>query len=136
MRPNPSTKMCVLIVRYPKFKKNQKLAVAESRLDGEEHHVEQTDSLKSRLVRVIVSRLDVRGKFPAEVPDVDVSDQELKLARQLTDAMATDRVDLAAYKDRYQERLSALVDGRLKQAQVVQAPEPSVQVINLIAALQ
>jgi DNA end-binding protein Ku len=75
--------------------------------------------------------------FEPEVPKVEVSPDEMKLARTLTDAMASDDFDFSAFKDKYTERLQKLIEAKIAGKEVVAAPmEDAPQVINLMEALQ
>ena len=59
-----------------------------------------------------------------DVPDVAGNEQELKLVKQLTEALAVKSVDLAPYKDRYREGLAKLVEDRFAKEKMVTSPEP------------
>jgi DNA end-binding protein Ku len=76
------------------------------------------------------------AQYEAEVPNMIVNEQELKLAKQLTEALAVKSVDLTPYKDRYREGLAKLVEDRLAKENVVASPEPMAQIINLMDALK
>jgi len=83
------------------------------------------------------SEVKAPAEFEPEVPKVEVSPEELKLAKSLTDAMTTDDFDMAAHKDLYSERLHKLIEAKIAGQDVVAAPaEESPQVINLMEALQ
>ncbi|HEV7302456.1 MAG TPA: Ku protein [Tepidisphaeraceae bacterium] len=79
------------------------------------------------------------GEFAAEAPAVDVTGDEVKLARTLVDAMAADEVDLSTYTDRYTESVRQVVEAKLQGRQTIEAnvtaDEPPA-VINLMEALQ
>jgi len=82
---------------------------------------------------------DVRkpAEFEPEAPKVEVTPDEMKLARQLTEAMAKDDFDFSEYKDLYQERLQKLIEAKIEGKEVVAAPsEQAPQVINLMEALK
>jgi DNA end-binding protein Ku len=71
------------------------------------------------------------------VADVDVSPDDLKLAKTVTDALAVDEFDLSTYKDNYVERLNKLIEAKVQGKEVVAPPEePAPRIINLMEALQ
>jgi DNA end-binding protein Ku len=81
--------------------------------------------------------LKSRSEFEGDVADVDVTKDELKLALTLTDALSDDAFDLSAYKDTYAERLTKLVEAKVKGEEIVAPPEaPEPRTINLMEALQ
>jgi len=78
-----------------------------------------------------------RSEFEGEVPDIDVTAEELKLAKTLTDALSEDKFDLTEYKDTYAERLTKLVDAKVSGKEIVAPPdEPAPRTINLMDALR
>ena len=77
------------------------------------------------------------GEFQADAPTVEVSPEEMKLAKTLTDAMKVSEFDLSHYKDDYNEKLTQLIQAKVEGKQVVEPPaEEPVQVINLMDALK
>jgi len=78
-----------------------------------------------------------RTEFEGDVPDVDVTAAELKLAKTLTDTLSDDSFDLTQYEDGYATRLTKLVEAKVKGEEIVAPPEqPEVRTINLMEALQ
>jgi len=76
-------------------------------------------------------------EFEDEVQNVDVTPDEMKLTKMLTDAMAEDRFDVSAYKDDYAEQMRKLVDAKVAGREVVAPPdEPAPRIINLVEALK
>ena len=76
-------------------------------------------------------------EFDDEVQDVDLSSDEMKMAKLLTDAMAEDRFDVGAYKDDYAEKMRKLVEAKVAGQEVVAPPEePAPRIINLVEALK
>src|SRR5205823_736807 len=76
-------------------------------------------------------------EFKDEAPKVEVTAQELALAKTLTEALAMEEFDLGAYKDHYSEKLKELIEAKIAGKQIVAPPaEESPQVINLMEALQ
>ena len=77
------------------------------------------------------------GDFGDEVTTVEVTPDEVKLARTLTEAMAEDEFDISVFKDSYADNLAALIEAKVNGKQVVAPPEEAPpQVINLMEALQ
>jgi DNA end-binding protein Ku len=76
-------------------------------------------------------------EFKDEAPKLEISPQEMAMARTLTQAMAVDDFDLSTYKDTYADKLKELIEAKIAGKQVVAPPadEPP-QVINLMEALQ
>jgi DNA end-binding protein Ku len=78
------------------------------------------------------------SEFEADAPKVEVSPDELKLAKTLTDAMKVADFDLANYKDDYTEKMTQLIQAKVEGKQIVAPPvsEEEPQVINLMDALK
>jgi len=78
------------------------------------------------------------SEFEADAPKVEVSPDELKLAKTLTDAMKVTDFDLADYKDDYTEKMTQLIQAKIEGKQIVAPPagEEQPQVINLMDALK
>jgi DNA end-binding protein Ku len=76
-------------------------------------------------------------EFQPEVPKVEVSPEELKLAKSLTQAMEDDAFDFAKFTDKYTENLTKLIQAKVEGKEIVDAPQQDApQVINLMEALQ
>lgn len=76
--------------------------------------------------------------FKDEVADVgQPNKQELKLTKQLLEALVEPNFDLANYKDTYVERLSALIEAKVEGKELV-SPQATrePQIINLMDALK
>ena len=77
------------------------------------------------------------AEFKDEAPKVDVSPEEMRLAKTLTDAMKVSDFDLSQYKDDYTEKLTQLIERKIEGKQVVEPPAGEApQVINLMDALK
>lgn len=78
------------------------------------------------------------AEFKDQTPKVEVSPEELKLAKTLTDAMKETKFDLSAYKDDYSEKLTQLIQAKVEGKQVVVPPaeEETPQVTNLMDVLK
>ena len=79
---------------------------------------------------------EIRVQKGAEVPEVKISDRELKMAYSLIDLMV-DEFEPEQYKDGYREALQSIIDAKLEGEEIVAAPEPARgKVIDLMAALK
>jgi DNA end-binding protein Ku len=69
--------------------------------------------------------------------DVDVSDRELKIARQLIESLATE-FEPDRYRDEYRERVLDLIEKKAEGQEIVLQPqtEEPAQVVDLMAALE
>jgi DNA end-binding protein Ku len=77
------------------------------------------------------------GEFKDEVPKLEVSPDEMKLAKTLMDALAVRDFDFGQYHDKYVENLTKLIEAKAAGQEVVApAAEEQPQVINLMEALQ
>lgn len=75
--------------------------------------------------------------FKDDTPRVEVSPDEMKLAKTLTDTMKVSAFDLSQYRDTYTEKLKQLIEAKVEGKQVVApAEEEAPQVINLMDALK
>jgi DNA end-binding protein Ku len=76
-------------------------------------------------------------ELPAE-GEVEVSDRELKIARQLIESL-TDDFDPEKYRDEYRERVLELIERKAEGQEVVlqeAAAEETAEVVDLMAALE
>jgi DNA end-binding protein Ku len=69
--------------------------------------------------------------------DVEVTEREEKMARQLIDSLTTD-FEPAKYKDEYRERVLQLIEQKASGQEIVteQAPDEAPKVVDLMAALE
>jgi DNA end-binding protein Ku len=81
---------------------------------------------------------EVRSIKDIEIPPTDVKDAELKLAKQLIDAQASDTFDPGAYADDVRARVEAAVQKKVEGQEItmLDAPEAGAQVIDLMEALR
>jgi len=81
---------------------------------------------------------EVRSMKELEIPKTDVKDAELKLAKQLIEAQASDTFDPSAYTDTVRERIEAAVQKKVEGQEItlIEAPEGGAQVIDLMEALR
>jgi DNA end-binding protein Ku len=81
---------------------------------------------------------EVRSIKEIEIPQTEVKDNELKLAKQLIEAQASDKFDPAAYTDDVAARIEAAVQKKVEGQEITmaEAPQGSAQVIDLMEALR
>ncbi|HXZ48332.1 MAG TPA: Ku protein [Usitatibacter sp.] len=81
---------------------------------------------------------EVRSIKEIEIPQTEVKDAELKLARQLIEAQASEAFDPAAYKDEVHDRVEAAIQKKVEGQEIsmAEAPEGGAQVIDLMEALR
>ncbi len=71
-----------------------------------------------------------------QTDDVNVKPEEVKLAKQLVESLATD-FEPQKYHDEDQERLKVLLDAKLKGQEIATAPQPQLApVIDMMEALK
>jgi DNA end-binding protein Ku len=80
----------------------------------------------------------VRSIKEIEIPPTEVKDAELKLAKQLIDAQASDTFNPDAYTDEVAKRIEAAIQKKVEgqEISVSEAPEGGAQVIDLMEALR
>jgi DNA end-binding protein Ku len=81
---------------------------------------------------------EVRSIKEVEIPETEVKDAELKLAKQLIDAQASERFDPSLYTDQVASRIQAAIDKKVAGQEITMSEEPEVgaQVIDLMEALR
>jgi DNA end-binding protein Ku len=81
---------------------------------------------------------EVRSIQEIEIPQTEVKDAELKLAKQLIEAQAADAFDPAAYADEVAKRIEAAIQKKVEGQEISmsEAPEGGAQVIDLMEALR
>jgi DNA end-binding protein Ku len=69
--------------------------------------------------------------------DVEVSERELKMARQLIESLSTD-FEPEKYQDEYRQKVLALIEAKAEGQEIVAPPasEEPAQVVDLMAALE
>ena len=121
------------------MREQKRYAFAQVVIFGKEQIVLLRPRGKVLMMSMLCYPAEMKGitEFEADVADVEVSPDELKLAKTVTDALATDDLDLAQYKDNYAERLNKLIEARVQGKEIVAPPEePAPRIINLMEALQ
>src|ERR1700682_4938650 len=81
---------------------------------------------------------EVRSIKDIEIPKTEVKAAELKLAKQLIEAQASDKFDPSAYTDDVAARIEAAVQKKVEGQEITmaEAPEGGAQVIDLMEALR
>ncbi len=81
---------------------------------------------------------EVRPMSEIPIPSGEVKDNELKLAVNLVQQLATDEFKPEAYKDEVHERVLELITRKIEGEDITQAPteQPATQIIDLMAALK
>ena len=81
---------------------------------------------------------EVRSIKEIEIPETEVKDAELKLAKQLIDAQTSETFDPSAYTDQVSARIEAAVQRKVEGQEITMQDEPEIgaQVIDLMDALR
>jgi DNA end-binding protein Ku len=81
---------------------------------------------------------EVRSMKELEIPKTEVKPAELKLAKQLIEAQASDTFNPDAYTDEVRTRIEAAVQQKVEGQEITmtEAPEGGAQVIDLMEALR
>jgi len=81
---------------------------------------------------------EVRSIREIEIPQTEVKDAELKLAKQLIDAQTSETFDPSQYTDEVRARVEAAVQKKVEGQEITmtQAPQAGAQVIDLMEALR
>ena len=81
---------------------------------------------------------EVRSIKDVEIPETEVKDAELKLAKQLIDAQSSETFDPSQYTDQVSSRIQAAIDKKVAGQEISMTEEPEVgaQVIDLMEALR
>ena len=73
------------------------------------------------------------------LPDGEVREPELKLAKQLIDQIASETFDPTQYRDEVRERIQADIEKKVQGQDITEAAEPAAEparIIDLMAALK
>ena len=81
---------------------------------------------------------EVRGQGEVPIPDANVTDAELNLARQFIQQLSQPKFDATKFKDEYREKLRELLDAKVRGETVnlTPKPEPVAKVVDLMEALK
>jgi DNA end-binding protein Ku len=81
---------------------------------------------------------EVKAQGEVPIPDANITDAELNLARQFISQLAKEKFDASQYKDEYREKLRELIDKKVKGETITltPAPAPVAKVVDLMEALK
>lgn len=81
---------------------------------------------------------EVRGQGEVPIPDANVTEAELGLARQFIQQLSQPKFDATKYRDEYREKLRELLDAKVKgdPVNLTPQPEPVAKVVDLMEALK
>jgi len=81
---------------------------------------------------------EVRPFAEVPIPDAEVRDSEVKLAKQLVDQIGAETFNPADYEDDVRKRIQADIDRKIAGKEIASAPTPSEggRVIDLMEALK
>lgn len=81
---------------------------------------------------------EVKAQGEVPIPDANITDAELNLARQFISQLAKEKFDANQYKDEYREKLRELIDKKVKGETITltPAPAPVAKVVDLMEALK
>jgi DNA end-binding protein Ku len=79
-----------------------------------------------------------RDNLVPDEGDVDLTDRELAMARQLVESLASERFEPEKYHDQYREQVLDLIERKAAGESIVAEPvvEPPAKVLDLVAALE
>jgi DNA end-binding protein Ku len=105
---------------------------------GKQHVVLLRPFEDGLVMQQLLYAADVRSIGELEIPDVDVRDAELKLARQLIEQQSNETFDPGTYSDAVRERIEAAVEKKIEGQAITlpEAPAGGAQVIDLMEALR
>ncbi len=76
-------------------------------------------------------------RFEERLADLQLDGEEIELAETLVRVSTEKTLELSRYRDRYNERLTGLIEAKIEGRAIIAAPQqPQRQVINLIEALR
>ena len=114
-------------------------AIAQVVLHGREQTVllRPMDRLLAMTVLNYEPEVTKPSAFEEEVPQAELSPEELKLAKTLISMSTPKKFDFSAYKDVYTEKLTQLIEAKVAGKEIVAPPaEEHAQIINLMDALK
>jgi DNA end-binding protein Ku len=81
---------------------------------------------------------EVRSIKEVEIPETEVKDAELKLAKQLIEAQSSETFDPSQYTDQVSARIQAAIEKKVagQEISLTEEPERGAQVIDLMEALR
>lgn len=120
------------------MKETGRSAVARYAARGKQYLVLLRPVEKGLVMQQLLYSDEVRPMSDVPIPDVEVREAELKLARQLVEQIASETFDPTQYHDEVRERVLADVQRKV-EGQQIETSEPApapAQVIDLMEALK
>jgi DNA end-binding protein Ku len=114
-------------------------AVAQVVISGREQLVllRPAEDLIAMSVLSYEGQVKKPSAFEDELVETETSDRELKLTRQLIEALVEEKFDIGRYSDTYTEKLAKVIEAKVAGKELVSPPpEEEPQVINLMQALK
>ena len=114
-------------------------AVARWAARGKQYVVQLRAVAGGIVMQQLLYAPEVRSIDELAIPGAQVKDQELALARQLIEQIATERFDPVAYHDDVRARIEAAIERKIEGRQIEVSPTlsvPSAPVIDLMEALR
>ena len=111
-------------------------AIAKVTMHQREHIVVVRPRAKGLTLHTMFYTNEIRAAESMPTDQVEVKDQEKKLAHQLIESLAAP-FEAQKYRDEYQENVKAMIAAKLKGQQVTEARQPHLApVIDLMEALK
>ena len=114
-------------------------AVARWAARGKQYVVQLRAVAGGIVMQQLLYAPEVRSIDELAIPGAQVKDQELALARQLIEQIATERFDPTAYRDDVRARIEAAIERKIEGRQIEVSPTlaaPTAPVIDLMEALR
>jgi len=117
------------------MKEENKIAIAKTVLGTKEKLLALIPTDDDIMVETMYFADEVK-EAPKEIPQPEVSEQELHMAKLLIGSMEQE-FNPAAYKDEYRQRLWEIINAKIQGKEIIAAPEEGQSnVINLMDALK
>jgi len=111
-------------------------AIAKVTMHQREHIVVVRPRAKGLTLHTMFYNSEIRAAETLSTDDVQLKDQEKKLAHQLIESLAAP-FEAQKYRDEYQENVKAMIAAKLKGQQVTEVRQPQLApVIDLMEALK
>ena len=111
-------------------------AIAKVTMHQREHIVVVRPRAKGLTLHTMFYTNEIRAAESMPTDQVEVKDQEKKLAHQLIESLAAP-FEAQKYRDEYQENVKAMIAAKLKGQQVTEVTQPHLApVIDLMEALK
>jgi DNA end-binding protein Ku len=111
-------------------------AIAKLTMHQREHIVIVRPGTRGMTLHTMFYSNEIRAAESVPTDNVEVKDQEKKLAQQLIESLAAP-FEPQKYRDEYQENLRAMISAKLKGQQVTEVAQPHLApVIDLMEALK